>query len=80
MSLYCRLVVILTVYVTGRCGMSHAAVLWSLCKQFTATFQVSVTIFVGESPQIYYYPFLEGFIIVLFREDFLLRNYLNSFF
>lgn len=24
--------------------------------------------------------FLEGFIIVLFREDFLLRNYLNSFF
>lgn len=57
MSLYCCLVVILTVYVTGRCGVSHAAVLWSLCKQFTATFQVSVTIFVGESPQIYVCPF-----------------------
>ncbi len=42
-------------YVTGCCRMSHAAFLWSLCKQFTATVHVSVTIAVEQSPQIRFY-------------------------
>lgn len=58
-----------SLYVTGCCGMNHAASLWMLCKQFIVTVQVWVTIPVKESPQTY--CSLKGFIIaMLFREVF----------
>lgn len=70
-----------SLYVTGCCGMNHAAFLWMLCKQFIVTVQVWVTIPVKESPQTYCYASERFYHCYAIQRSLpSIKDYSNSFF